>query len=76
MPKTILMQERVASLISKPPHQRANHDIEEVMPWLRKKSELLNNLDRGEITSLHLIEFMSLCVTLSLHARLNVLLSY
>ena len=53
MPKTILMQDRVASLIAKKPHQRANLDIEEVLPWLRKKSELLNDLDHGERTILY-----------------------
>lgn len=35
------MQNKVIGLISKPPHQRYSLEIRAVLPWLKKKSELL-----------------------------------
>ncbi|KAL5008263.1 hypothetical protein ScPMuIL_013844 [Solemya velum] len=41
------MQERVVRLISMPPDLRNVSEIRAVIPWLRKKSEILNGSDSG-----------------------------
>ncbi|XP_071078833.1 uncharacterized protein [Haliotis cracherodii] len=41
----VKLQERVVSLISKGCQQRGERDIDMVLPWLRKKSELLQGLN-------------------------------
>ncbi|XP_067682167.1 uncharacterized protein [Haliotis asinina] len=41
----VKLQERVVTLISKECQQRGERDIDMVLPWLRKKSELLQGLD-------------------------------
>ena len=43
------MQNRVIKVISKEPNLRTNQEIDFVLPWLRKKSDLLNNIDKGFI---------------------------
>lgn len=46
----VKLQERVVTLISKGCQQRGERDIDMVLPWLRKKSELLQGLDTGMIS--------------------------
>ena len=42
-----MMQERVAMVISKPPMMRSTPEIDVVLPWLRKRSDLLQDLEKG-----------------------------
>ena len=42
------LQERAVALISQPPSARTERNIEMVLPWLQKRSELLMELDRGK----------------------------
>ena len=41
------MQHRIVNLISKRPAQRKDLEIQFVLPWLRKKSALFKDLDKG-----------------------------
>lgn len=43
-----LMQQRVVKIISKSPSERRDAEIQMVLPWLRKKSELFTDLDKSE----------------------------
>ena len=43
--------ERVIAIITKPSHLRRRHEIETVLPWLRKKSSLLQHADDSEWAS-------------------------
>ena len=42
------MQERVAMVISKPPKTRTTPEIDVLLPWLRKRSDLLRDLERSK----------------------------
>lgn len=44
------MQERCVRVISKPPDERKGHEIDILLPWLRKKSDMLKEIDNGERT--------------------------
>lgn len=46
------MQTKVVDVISKRPSQRRDIYIQMVLPWLRKKSELLKDMDKGFVTIL------------------------
>lgn len=45
--KMALMQQRVVKIISKSPSERRDAEIQMVLPWLRKKSELFTDLDKS-----------------------------
>ena len=45
--KMTQMFQRVIGIISKPQQQRRRTDIEQLLPWLRKRSELLENAEVG-----------------------------
>ena len=42
------VQERLVRVVSSPSSRRRDVDIELVMPWLKRKSDLLDKLDKGE----------------------------
>ncbi|XP_062620945.1 uncharacterized protein LOC134282559 [Saccostrea cucullata] len=44
------MQQRVVKVISKPPRERKDAEIQLVLPWLRKKSDLFKDLDKSVLT--------------------------
>ena len=41
------MFDLVLHVISKPPEERQHNELSVLIPWLRKKSDMLNNLDKG-----------------------------
>lgn len=41
--------EQVVHVISRPPHMRSDADINACVPWLRKRTELMTQLHKGEI---------------------------
>ena len=43
-----LMQERIIAQISKPAKERSTHELDVLLPWLRRKSELLKDLERSK----------------------------
>ena len=42
------MQERIVKVISKPPAERKTHEIDILLPWLRKRSDILKDIDNGK----------------------------
>ena len=38
---------QISSVIKKPPDERSREDLEEILPYLTKRSELLSNLQKG-----------------------------
>ena len=46
--KMASVQERLVALVSTRPEVRRDVDIELALPWLRKKSELLQSLEKGQ----------------------------
>ena len=47
-PRMAPMFERVVKVISKPPTQRTNMEIKMLIPWLRKRSNILANVENGK----------------------------
>ena len=47
-----MMQNKVIDLISKPPGNRSSIEIRDVLPWLRKKSDLLSTSKNGKLITL------------------------
>ena len=43
-----MMQNKVVGIISKPSSYRGDLEVKAVLPWLKKKSELLNGCDDGK----------------------------
>ena len=43
-----MMQNKVVGIISKPSSSRGDLEVKAVLPWLKKKSELLNGCEDGE----------------------------
>lgn len=41
------MQKRVINVIAKPPSERGKQEIDIILPWLRKKSQLMQSLEKG-----------------------------
>lgn len=41
------MQERAIAVISKPPEQRRDPEIEMLLPWLVKKSDMFEGIEKG-----------------------------
>ncbi|KAK3092250.1 hypothetical protein FSP39_000325 [Pinctada imbricata] len=46
----VQMQHRVVNLISKSPSERRDIEIQVVLPWIRKKSNLFKDLDKEILT--------------------------
>jgi len=46
-----MMQNKVVSVISKRPQLRVGSDVRAVLPWLRKKSEILSQSNDGTYKS-------------------------
>ena len=42
------MQERIVKVISKPPDDRKGHEIDILLPWLRKRSDMLREIDNSK----------------------------
>lgn len=40
---------KIAKTIQKPPEERTRPELEEILPYLAKRSELLQGLQRGEL---------------------------
>jgi hypothetical protein len=40
------MTDRVITIISKPPEERTNMELELLLPWLKKRSDTLSNVDK------------------------------
>ena len=43
---------QISSVIKKPPDERSREDLEEILPYLTKRSELLSNLQKGKRSEL------------------------
>jgi len=44
--------EEIENMVSKPPNQRTEEELNRLLPWFRKKSEVFNSLKPGGVTSL------------------------
>ncbi|GFR59668.1 hypothetical protein ElyMa_000059500 [Elysia marginata] len=47
MPRLMTQFERARSLISQPPEKRMEHEILQLVPWLRSKAKLFKQLKSG-----------------------------
>lgn len=62
-----MMQSKVIGVISKPPHLRKGGEVRAVLPWLRKKSEILSQSNDG-----WLLLYMYMYTSFIIFAFLNI----
>ena len=44
-----LLYDKVVNIVSKPPDERTNGEIDAILPWFRKRSELFKSQKAGKL---------------------------